>query len=133
MHLVFSEIFDSHLDILAEKFGQGSIGIASGHAVNLVLTLVLQLIELACGDGASIVTNISVDGTLTNTVGYAAAASFVVGLAISSGIGLDGEGAVVEGNHLCCRLAQVIAFIRTILEALLLIFGNHLIYGWSLC
>jgi hypothetical protein len=129
MYLVCSEIFQSRLDILTKKLRKGSIGIASGHAVNLVLALGLQLIELACGDRAPIVADISIDGSLANTVSYAMAASLVVGLAVSSSFGFvrSREGAVIEGNHLCCRLAQVIAFIRRIIEALLLVFVNHLI------
>jgi hypothetical protein len=129
MNLVRFEIGHNLLDILTKQLRKGSIGIASGHAVNLVLALVLQLIELACGDGAPIVADISIDGSLANTVSYAAAASLVVGLTVSSTFGFvrSREWAVIEGNHLCCRMAQVVAFIGGVIEALLLVFVNHLI------
>jgi hypothetical protein len=59
------------------------IGIAPYHRIDLVLAFVLQIIELASADVASIFGHITVDGSFADTLGNIFALSFVVRLAVT--------------------------------------------------
>jgi hypothetical protein len=77
------------------------IGIASYHRIDLVLALVLQSMELASADVASVLGHITVDGSFADSLGNIFALCFVVRLTVTVTVSSSvrrRERAVIVGN-----------------------------------
>lgn len=94
----------------------------------MIFAIILKVKKSTGGNTTPIVSDIAVDGPLTDAVGYGATGGLIVGSAITNGLVFDSRnGAVVIGNDLGSGLAKVVAFVDVIIEALsLVLVNNHL-------